>query len=96
MLFILIVDIIFFVLLFLRGYSNCGLLERALVHNPANISCVVQSLQIKYISIPSIGNGDVLSIFSFFFIKFRRLAIFFFVIRCINYNGIVIFILVKF
>ena len=36
----------------LRGYSNCGLLERALVHNPANISCVVQPLQIKYKSIP--------------------------------------------
>ena len=29
-------------------------------------------------------------------IKFRKLAIFFFIIRCINYNGIVTFILVKF
>ena len=49
----------------LRGYSNCGLLEHALMYNPAYISCVVQPLKIKYISILRVGSGGVHSSFYF-------------------------------
>ena len=53
----------------LRGYSNCGLLEHALVHVPKVISCVVQPLQFKYISIPGI-------ILIYFSIVFNGIVIF--------------------
>ena len=50
------------------------------MYNPAYISCVVQPLQIKYISIPRVGSGGVHSIF-YSFDCFEH-----------NYNGDVIFI----
>ena len=55
--------------LYLRGYSNCGLLEHALVHVPTFISCVAQPLQFKYTSIPGI-------IFIYFSIVFNGIVIF--------------------
>ena len=50
-----------------RGYSSWGLLEHALLYNPAYISCVVQPRQIKYMSIPRVGSGGR----SFNFLFFR-------------------------
>ena len=71
-------------------------MQSCIIQQIYQLSCVVQPLQIKYISIPIVSGTGTFIQFSVFYIKFRRLAIFFCVIRCIDYNGIVIFILVKF
>ena len=68
-----------FFYLFIRNYGNCGLLEHALLYNPAYIiSCVVQPLQIQYMPVSRVGRSGVHPIFYFF--------------HCFEYNGIVMFI----